>query len=306
MEEERKEIISTLTQEQLDAMPEFVRKYSNIGLKTGRIDRDKAKAYAEKLYKFLNREPPQVIFTEGPVHAWLATVWINHLQQENLIPENIEDIVFDWKKIRMKNVSFVWPYLDGQMSASWNCWVKYMEYIGVEVKQDYSLVQDQLEFNVIYPLNGFCIFSERFSTIHIKDGKLHHDGGPSSEYLDGTKTWTLNGVPVPQWLAETPADQIDCSEFSKITNAEVRREFLRKVGVEIFCQKMGSQMIDKDADYELHLIDLGGTTGKWPYLKMLNPSIGCWHMECVSKDCKTVKDALSFRNKSELSPIVLT
>jgi len=56
----------------------------------------------------------------------------------------------------------------------------------------------------------------------------------------------------------------------------------------------------------LHEIDLGGATGKWPYLKMLNPSIGVWHMECVSKDCKTVKQAITFRNQSEVVPEVIT
>jgi hypothetical protein len=304
----QKGLITELTPEQEAAIPGFVEKYTQIGLKTGPIDREKAKAYAAKLYKFLNREPPKVIFTDGPTQAWLATVWVNHLQQENAVPENVENIVFDWEKIKViaKNVAFVWPYLDGQMMAPWGCWVKYMKYIGVEVTQDFSLIEDQIEFNVIYPLHGYCIFSERFSQVHMKDGKLHCDGGPSVEYPDGTRVWTLNGITVPQWLAETPEEEIDCFEFTKIINAEVRREFLRKVGVEIFCEKMGSEVIDKDDDYELHLIDLGGTTKKWPYLKMLNPSVGCWHMECVAKECKTVKEALTFRNQSKLKPIVLT
>jgi hypothetical protein len=49
--------------------------------------------------------------------------------------------------------------------------------------------------------------------------------------------------------------------FATLKNVEVRREFIRKVGVEQLCQNIGSEMIDKDGNYELHLIDLGGTTG---------------------------------------------
>ncbi len=49
-----------------------------------------------------------------------------------------------------------------------------------------------------------------------------------------------------------------------------------------------------------------GATGKWPYLKMLNPSIGVWHMECVDRSCKTVKDAIKWRNQSEINPSILT
>lgn len=303
------QIITELTPEQEAAMPEFVEKYTKIGTETGPVDREKAKVYASKLYTFLERDEPQVLFANGPTEAWLMTVWINHMQQNNIkIPEKVEDIVFDFDKIRevAKGVSFVWPYLDGQMMTSWVSWVKFMQYIGVVVTESFSLIEDQIIFNVIYPLNGYCIFSERFSAVHMKDKKLHCDGGPSVEYPDGTRCWSLNGIAVPQWLAETSADEIDCSEFAKLTNAEVRREFLRKVGVERFCEKVGSTVLDKQGDYELHLIDLGGTTGKWPYLKMLNPSIGVWHMECVEKNCKTVEDALTFRNQSEIRPEILT
>ena len=87
------------------------------------------------------------------------------MQQNNIkIPEKVEDIVFDFDKIRevAKGVSFVWPYLDGQMMTSWVSWVKFMQYIGVVVTESFSLIEDQIIFNVIYPLNGYCIFSERF------------------------------------------------------------------------------------------------------------------------------------------------
>jgi hypothetical protein len=134
-------IITELTPEQEAAMPEFVEKYTKIGTETGPIDREKAKVYASKLYTFLERDEPQVLFANGPTEAWLMTVWINHMQQNNIkIPEKVEDIVFDFDKIRKvaKGVSFVWPYLDGQMMTSWVSWVKFMQYIGVVVRVVFS------------------------------------------------------------------------------------------------------------------------------------------------------------------------
>jgi hypothetical protein len=126
------------------------------------------------------------------------------------------------------------------------------------------------------------------------------------KYRDGWGVHALNGVRVPEWIVMTPAEKIDCHEFSKISNAEVRREFVRKVGVERLMVKLGSKMLDKQGDYELHSIPLGGRTGDWPYLKMLNPSIGVWHVEAVSKKCDTVEKALNFRNQGKvefLAPI---
>ncbi len=207
--------------------------------------------------------------------------------------------------IRKEVAIFSLPYLDGQFSASLVASYDFLRSIGVDLP-DYSIFSDQIQFNLIYPIDGFVVFAERPSVIYMKDKRLHKEGAPSVEYPDGTKCWSLNGVAVPQWLAETPWDKLDCSEFPKITNVQVRREFVRKVGVERLCKEMGSVILDKQGDYELHEIDLQGATGKWPYLKMLNPSIGTWHMECVGKTCKTVRDALRFRNQSDLEPLMLT
>jgi len=98
----------------------------------------------------------------------------------------------------------------------------------------------------------------------------------------------------------------DLKVFTKIKNVTVRTRFIKKFGVERIILACGSRIIDKKGDYELLLFDLGGTTGYWPYLKMLNPSIGVWHVEAVGKKCKTVDDAIIWRNQTIDSPRQLT
>jgi hypothetical protein len=171
---------------------------------------------------------------------------------------------------------------------------------------DRSLIDDMMTFDLIYPLeNGAVVYSD-CPFVHRNASGLHMDGGPALEYADGTRCWWLNGVSVPQELAETKAEALDCKKWIQEQNAEVRREFVRKVGVERLLVKLGSKQIDKRGDYELHRIDLGGRTGEWPALKMLNPSIGIWHVEWVDKACKTVQDALTWRNQSDSKPVSLT
>jgi hypothetical protein len=120
--------------------------------------------------------------------------------------------------------------------------------------------------------------------------------------------WYLNGVKVPRWLAETPEGKIHGKRFAEIQNAEVRREFVRKVGVERIISDCGAVELNRMGDYTLYEVDLGGRTGKWPYLRMLNPSIGTWHVECVGRGCRTVEAALAWRNNDEtyIAPEVLT
>jgi hypothetical protein len=111
---------------------------------------------------------------------------------------------------------------------------------------------------------------------------------------------------VPEWLAVKPVDDIDPAEFAKLDNAEVRREFVRKAGIERIAEHCESNILDKQGDYELLSLNLGGATGRWPYLKMKNPSIGVWHMEAVPKGTKKVQEALNWRNQTELVPEQLT
>jgi len=299
-------MIDKLTPEQEAMIPQYVEKYTAIGLCTDRIDPDAAVKYAAKLYEFIQKPMPKVIVAKGPIDAWYLTNLYQLVTTKSIDPDNITDDV----KVEAKSIAdtstIIWPYLDGQFWASYVAYVKFMQYIGMVIDTRIDIFEDQLQFGLVFTLDNFCIISDRMSECYRNANGLHRDGGPAVSYLDGTKIWCLNGVNVPQWLAENPVNKIDISEFAKIQNAEVRREFIRKIGVERICMELGSVVIDKKDEYELHEIDLGGTTGKWPYLKMLNPSIGTWHMECVDQSCRTVDDAIKWRNQSDLAPSVLT
>ena len=56
--------------------------------------------------------------------------------------------------------------------------------------------------------------------INMKDGKLHADGKPSVKYNDGFSVWSLNGVRVPQWLAETPAGLLEPKQYNDLKNID--------------------------------------------------------------------------------------
>jgi len=111
-------------------------------------------------------------------------------------------------------------------------------------------------------------------------------------------------VRVSREIAETPAKELDPKLILKEKNAEVRREIVRKVGVERVCEKLGAKCIDRQDTYELLMLDLGDGRSR-PYLKMRNPSIGIYHIEGVHPDCNTVEKALNFRNGRSESPVTL-
>jgi len=139
----------------------------------------------------------------------------------------------------------------------------------------------------------------------MKNMLLHNDKGASVRYADGFSVYSLNGVRVTRELVETPAEKLDPQLVVKETNAEVRREIVRKIGVERLVQKLGAKTLDKKGSYELLNIDLGENRFR-PYLKMLNPSVGTYHIEGVAPECRTIEQALNWRNQTTETPEVLT
>ena len=156
-----------------------------------------------------------------------------------------------------------------------------------------------------YPYENICFISDRPQEIHKKGIQLHNESGPALLYRDGYALWFLNGVDVGEEIIKTPAEKIDAKLVVTNNNAEVRREIVRKMGIELVCQRLGSKCIDKKDNYELLLLDLQDGRNR-PYLKMLNPSIGVYHIEGVHPDCNTVEKALNWRNQVEGSPVILT
>ena len=136
---------------------------------------------------------------------------------------------------------------------------------------------------------------------------MHCEHGPALGYPDGWLIYALNGVRVSKDLVETPAEKLDAKIILKETNAEIRREIVRKIGIEKVCRNLNAKIIDSFESYELLELELGDGRTR-PYLKMRNPSIQTYHIEGVHPSIKTCKEALAWRNqqKEYAAPDILT
>lgn len=140
--------------------------------------------------------------------------------------------------------------------------------------------------------------SQKPTKIKIIGERLHADGETALEYEDGlVKMFALHGVRVPEWLVMTPAQKLNPKNLTTKKelkeNVEVRREFVRKVGVERCLDILGWKIVNKECNYELGEVVVSDSPRR--YLKMLNPSIGVWHLEAVHPSCNTVQEAINWR-----------
>ena len=173
----------------------------------------------------------------------------------------------------------------------------------------YEALRDHCEFEKLAGLIEVaesCAFAWTFPDVVVfsappveihrnAEGQLHCETGPAVKFADGWGVWALNGVRLTQEIVETPASELDPKLVTTTENAEWRREIVRKIGIERICEALNAKSVDKDGEYELLMLTLGDRRQR-PYLKMRNPSIGVFHIEGVSPECRTVQQALNFRN----------
>jgi hypothetical protein len=142
--------------------------------------------------------------------------------------------------------------------------------------------------------------------VQLKGEQLHSERGPAVRWPDGEEQYfVLNDAHVPREIVETPASKLDPQLILRERNAEVRRELVRKIGIDRVCRELQAECLDRRGNYELLLLDLQDGRLR-PFLKMKNPSIGVYHIEGVAPECRTVAEALAWRNQTDLPPSVLT
>jgi hypothetical protein len=139
------------------------------------------------------------------------------------------------------------------------------------------------------------------------DGWLHSEDGPAVSWPGSDQGYYhLNGILVPEEVVMTPAERLDPRLMLFERSADVRREIIHKIGIERVCEALGARCVDRQGGYELLLLDLRDGRVR-PFLKMKNPSVpGIYHIEGVDPNCRTVAEALAWRNQSDIPPSVLT
>ena len=250
---------------------------------------DEIKKILEGFYKLILKKdfPNIVIIKNSPMEAWS---WI----QEN--------------KCENKKENYINPNGICFEDAGYYSYLTFLEekkfmILNEDLKRKLELANKMLDIFKVWAIGDCVVVSQKPISIKMVNDRLHNPHGPSIEFADGFCIYSLNGINVPEYVIKK--DTFTKEEILNEKNADVRREIVRKIGNEKLVEVLGGDIVDSKDGYELILIDIGDDR-KRPFLKMINPSIGCTHVEGVHPDCKTVEDALKFRNGVTGSPVVLS
>lgn len=270
-------MIKELTQEQIEQFPKYVDKWLKIGLSTQSCDKEKAQQAVKEAYKVAGlKEPTIFIWLDSPIAGCYGAEYLNQL--DKYLKDN-KLILSDLIGSQVYNSGW------GSNDSGWLSYYNYFyEICNLECTKRLQPLMNLAEnCGWWWPFENVVIMTEKPIEIHMKNGRLHNEKGPSILYKDGFSVYSLNGVKVPEWVVKTNSEDINPKDILKETNVEIRRELFRKVGAQRVLEKLGANVLHTYKDYELVEIDLGNNLkGRW--LKMVNQSIGCIHVEGVPND----------------------
>ena len=288
-------MIKKLTDKQIGALSFYREKWLRIGLNTEQVTFADALKVRDCVERLLDKKYPVTILLDSPLSAWIAVCLFSNKENEAQVGAQVREQVED----------FVWPYLDGHFDASY---FSYYDYCGsaLGLPSYPPLWTDYIattRIGLIYPLkNGIVIMCNRPTAIKMQNGRLHCEDGPVITYADGFSVFMLNGVRVQSSLVMTPANKLNPEIILSEKNAEIRREIVRKIGIDRVMRGLGAKVMDSWAMtpsnvYELLSLKMPHSHVTAKYLKMRNPSTGAYHVEGVAPEITTVKEALNWRVK---------
>ena len=167
-----------------------------------------------------------------------------------------------------------------------------------------GLTAHMKELHWFFMFDGICFVSDFPKEIHTnKEHQLHNENGPALLYRDSYALYKSNGITMPKEFIETPKKDITKEMFIKETNADVRREVIKKIGLEKTIKLLDAKVVDKfktktGGEYKLLHIEYDDR-GPRPYLQMKCPSTGNNHILGVGRDIKTAKEAWCFLNNEK-------
>ena len=305
---------------------ELLTKWLDIGIQIGMtvapVDAAGLEPIMGPVYqRILEQDPPkEYVLCPSPAAAWDELARREYPQA----PHELE---------------FVWPDLDGHWFAHYYEWVGLYKELGVKIPEIYDVYEKMKILDIIYPMPDYCVVSDcprHIRTIPQGDLQvLHYEDGMAIEYADGFGVYALHGVRVPATVVTTKPEELTKKwiqeNFLQQPNVDICREIIRKFKIEKIYDFLDAEVLDTvvmyiDSDqvlypsaaslpegkevrplpYELVMLQLS-TEIRHPYLRMENASLpGVFHLEAVGRDCRTVREALAFRNGTDELPSSLS
>lgn len=247
--------ITRLTPAQIERFPEWVEKWTKIGLSTEPANFDLATDAALQVYQLVGKKPPRLILRlSSPLGAVLggplALLLLNKTQVRTQVEDQVGAQV--WAQVMKKSINNLHI---GSFWAGWGAYVSFFRDICSwtnPVLRKFEISEKLIiSCGPIWWHQDVMIISDRPCLINLDErNRLHSETGPSIAYRDGWKLYHWHGTSVPEhWIEQR--DKLDPIEVLKTDNIEQRAAGAAIVGWPKMVSRLNRKIIDGDPNTDI-------------------------------------------------------
>lgn len=219
---------TTATPEQWQEIYRIRQKW--IDMQTERVDLEAAKKAVATIWKKMGYDAPEVILVDGPISMLKKIREIAAAGGEGLPEkENLSSCI----------VMSLWH-------SVYAGWLEGGASLGVKYDQEkYDAFTAWCKScPIVLPTEKLVIVSDRPIKIHWQNGLLHNESGPSIEFQDGFKVWSIEGSRVDEQIVMRPETQT-LDQLRNESNADVKEIRIRRFGLDRFLVETKAKLIDE-------------------------------------------------------------
>jgi hypothetical protein len=240
------EKITSLTQEQIDQIPAWKKKWIEIGLSTEPADFDRAEKAVLACYDLIEEPRPKTVIRAASPWAAIKQGCEEAVRlakgREGTKEEIKEYIKNNWHN-----------YRGAQLWASWFAYVSYFRDVcnwENPTLENFALDEEiGLTSGFVWWDNEVVAISDRPLRVSRDNGnRLHNDEGMALEYRDGWGIYAWHGFRLPlayHWIIKEK-HKITADLIEKETNAEIRRIMLEIHGFDKYLTERKAKVISVD------------------------------------------------------------
>ncbi|MCF2146992.1 hypothetical protein IQ276_011125 [Desmonostoc muscorum LEGE 12446] len=149
----------------------------------------------------------------------------------------------------------------------------------------------------IFAFDNVCMICDR--PLHLRfdnQNRLHAEGEPAIEFIDGFSLYSYHGVTLPEKYGKIHPQQWQSQWLLSEENAELRRVLIQGIGYARICQELQAIELDTWAEYTLLKIEADVDEEPIYLLKMTCPSTQFIHALRVPPEIKSAREAVRWVN----------
>lgn len=284
-----KNMITSLTEEQIAKFPEYVRKWVDIGISTEEVDMIECVSAIKNAYKKVNISAPEYFIgpVNNPYEGLLAELVIEQFIESKtkfkdsahlntLVMERIASMISDLKNGNASEnlkSAISSRSLNNQIHGFQEYWLSYYDYFINECGLDLNLVEPLIRLSKVCgwwtPLANIAIIQHKPLEIHRDaQNRLHNTDGAAVKYRgDFSDVYAVNGVRVTEKIINRDFTHEDIENEE---NVEVRRVMIDLYGQAKFLIDSHATLVHKDDFGELYRKEIKGETEPMMMVKVVN------------------------------------